>query len=497
MPPITLDIFEAYPLCPRKAFLLQRGEPVGVPHEYARIIEEQEAANRQAHRARLAEGGVVVPFGGPAEMAAGWEIVADADLSADGLHARCDFLTKLPERSRFRRFSYEPVKVIGSCRASRPDALGLAYLGLVLGEVQGRQPSAGTVVLDGDRPTKVKLSGKYKEVRRIVEVLRASPLAGTYARPDPLALLRTGYRFGDPALKDVRAFERDKLDAAPDDQVHLKLERGGSIVAESSFRLIASADGIKFDEASGPGWHAVYARPGEAKTLRRVITLHGSEGGSVDKARGRAAQWASQGFAALAVNYFTQTYEPIKGVPSQHIDIKVEVISSARDWLAARPEVDGSRFALYGVSKGAEFALLAATRYEWITAVVAVVPSDVVWEGYAADAGQNTARSSWSVGGEALPFVPLFAFDAKQEGLYRTNTERYQRSRAFHADRVAAARIPVEKTGAKLLLLASDRDEVWASGAMARSSTTSSSATRRARCPSCKRREFPRSPTGA
>ena len=137
------------------------------------VIREQAEANRQAHRARLAKGGEVVPFGGPAEMAAGREVVADAELAADGLHARCDFLTKVNESSRLGRFSYEPVKVIGTCRASRPDALGLAYQGLVLGEVQGRQPSSGTLVLLGDRPGKVKLAGKYKEVRRIVEALRA------------------------------------------------------------------------------------------------------------------------------------------------------------------------------------------------------------------------------------------------------------------------------------------------------------------------------------
>jgi len=124
--PITLDIVEAYCLCPRKAFLLSRGEPVGIPQEHARIIEEQKATNRQAHRARLAKAGEVVPFGGPTEMAAGREIVADADLTADGLHADCDFLTKVTEPSRFGRFSYEPVKVIGACRPSRPDDLGLA-----------------------------------------------------------------------------------------------------------------------------------------------------------------------------------------------------------------------------------------------------------------------------------------------------------------------------------------------------------------------------------
>ena len=128
MTPITLHIVEAYSLCPRKAFLLMTGAtPSPGPHDYEMVIREQAEANRQAHRARLAKGAEVVPFGGPAEMAAGRELVADADLTADGLHARCDFLTKVTEPSRFGRFSYEPVKVLGGCRASRSDALGLAY----------------------------------------------------------------------------------------------------------------------------------------------------------------------------------------------------------------------------------------------------------------------------------------------------------------------------------------------------------------------------------
>jgi predicted RecB family nuclease len=170
---IGTELIEAFSLCPRKAYLLMTGATaIPGPHDYEAIAREQAETNCQAHHARLAKRIEGVSSGGPAEMAAGREIVADADLTADGLHARCDFLTKVTEPSRFGRFSYEPVKVIGTCRALRPDVLGLAYQGLVLGEVQGRQPSSGMLVLAGDRPTKVKLASKYKEVRRIVEVLR-------------------------------------------------------------------------------------------------------------------------------------------------------------------------------------------------------------------------------------------------------------------------------------------------------------------------------------
>jgi hypothetical protein len=45
-------------------------------------------------------------------------------------------------------------------RASRPDALGLAYQGFALGEVLGRQPPSGPLILLGDRPCKVKPGGK-------------------------------------------------------------------------------------------------------------------------------------------------------------------------------------------------------------------------------------------------------------------------------------------------------------------------------------------------
>jgi hypothetical protein len=145
---ISSELIEAFSLCPRKAFLLMTAATASPGlHDYEVVIREQAEANRQAHFSRLAEGGEVVPFGVLSEMAAGREVVADADLTADGLHACCDFLTKVNESSRLGRFSYEPVKVIGTCRASRPDTLGLAYQGLVLGEVQGRQPSLGTLVL--------------------------------------------------------------------------------------------------------------------------------------------------------------------------------------------------------------------------------------------------------------------------------------------------------------------------------------------------------------
>jgi predicted RecB family nuclease len=169
---ITTNIVEAYSLCPRKAFLLLAGEPNPGPHEYVRMIDEQAATNRQAYQASLAKAGEL-PSVGSADLNTGAKVVADVKLAANELHVCCEFLTKVNEHSRLGRFSYEPVKAIGTRRASRQDAIGMAYQGFVLGEVQGLPPSSGTLILLGNRSTKVKLASKYKQVRRIVEALRA------------------------------------------------------------------------------------------------------------------------------------------------------------------------------------------------------------------------------------------------------------------------------------------------------------------------------------
>lgn len=170
---ITSDLVEAYSLCPRKAFLLMTGATTDPgPHAYELLIREQVEANRQARRSRLTQDGEVVPFSGPTDLAAGRDLLADAELATDVLRVRCDFLARVDVPSRLGRHGYEPVKVIGTCRASRTDALGLAYQGLVLGDVQGRQPASGTLIRLGGHPSKVQLASKYKEVRRIVDTLR-------------------------------------------------------------------------------------------------------------------------------------------------------------------------------------------------------------------------------------------------------------------------------------------------------------------------------------
>ncbi|MEL7232737.1 MAG: hypothetical protein AAGJ85_09540 [Pseudomonadota bacterium] len=49
------------------------------------------------------------------------------------------------------------------------------------------------------------------------------------------------------------------------------------------------------------------------------------------------------------------------------------------------PGADMESVGLWGVSKGAEYVLIAGERIEGIDAIAAIVPSDVVWEGWGAN----------------------------------------------------------------------------------------------------------------
>jgi predicted RecB family nuclease len=171
---ITSDHVEAYSLCPRKAFLLMTGTAMNPgPHDYELVIRAQAEANRRAHRTHLMGIGDVVPFSDPTDLSAGRDVLADTNLTTDRLQARSDFLAKTAGPTLLGHHGYQPVRVIGTCAASRADVISCAYQGLVLGEVQGQPPASATLVRLGGRPRNVPLAGRYKAVRRIVDALRA------------------------------------------------------------------------------------------------------------------------------------------------------------------------------------------------------------------------------------------------------------------------------------------------------------------------------------
>jgi uncharacterized protein len=198
--------------------------------------------------------------------------------------------------------------------------------------------------------------------------------------------------------------------------------------------------------------HGGEPRPG-------VLVLGGSEGG---RPIHLAQLLAAEGFAALALSYFGTA-----PLPRNLVEVPLDYVEEAVRWLANHPLVAGEQVGVVGSSKGAELALLAAAHLsDAFGAVVAYAPSAVAFAGIAFG-GDGRRRSSWSLRGEPLPFVPYPRRALPSLGLRGLSLAPIYRAALDNADAVAAATIPIERAGAPIMLISGDRDRMWPSSAMA------------------------------
>lgn len=354
-------------------------------------------------------------------------------------------------------------------------------------------------VLQG-RPVAVRLTGM--EPGQVVEISAER----RFGRPEPLvwrssAVFRADARgridlATDPALEG----SYDGVDGAglfwsmestqgpaPADwrtgEVRLNARVEGRVVASDMIRLIGALPAVEAEDIPGFPAAQLYHLPGGAPRPV-IVVLHGADGGTGASQRyGR--KLASLGYSVVGLPYYSPDwaeYGPPKAIPElpgSFIDIRIDQIAELRDWLRTRPDVDAGRIALFGGSKGAEFALVAASKYDWITSVVAFAPSDLVWEGWGLETIEaEGTRSSFSYQGEALPFMPYVGF---VEGLLAGpgNADLlkiHEDGRAAHPEREAAARIRVEDYPGSVMLVAGDADREWRSGQMARNVAASRAA---------------------
>lgn len=196
---------------------------------------------------------------------------------------------------------------------------------------------------------------------------------------------------------------------------------------------------------SGPGAEPYLVGDGPTG----VLVLAGSSG-RVETTR--CDVLAAAGATALSYRWFD---ESVDRVPLESFDDVLSTLHGRCD-----------RLVVLGTSRGAEAALLLGALHPEIDAVVGVSPSDVVWAALSTDRPQ---RSSWTRGGEPVPFVPYdddwegWPEQSRREaageppellGMYLSALERY-------ADRVPAARIPVERIAGEVLLTAGGDDRLW------------------------------------
>lgn len=290
-----------------------------------------------------------------------------------------------------------------------------------------------------------------------------APKYGTYDGVDPMGLFWSMLNDEGPGSQTM--FADDGLDPL---HVVLQLEIDGEV--RESRRLVRRRirPGVTRREVRERGLVGTLFLPQTEGHVGAVIVVGGSGGGLSENG---AALLASHGFAAFALAYFKE-----ESLPDQLMQIPLEYFETAIQFLGEQKEIDADRIAVQGASRGGELALLLGATIPQIRAVVALVPSGVIWLGCCSP--EAMSRPAWTYKGEPLTALAPDEDDPELQVLQAETSAKMQagepvafapgfRLTVKKATNVQAATIPVEKTRGPILLISGKADDLWPSAELA------------------------------
>lgn len=286
-----------------------------------------------------------------------------------------------------------------------------------------------------------------------IQLNKTKPVLATYSGVDSLGIF---WSMTTPTyINEALPFEIKNLIL---NTIYLHLEVDGKVISTNELQLITQTPDINCEEIRNKDLVANLYYPKNKQNLPFMIMLGGAEGG-IDGVDDYAKIISSHGYAVLALGYFN-----MENLPKTLQRIPVEYFFNAIDRAKEKPFIDTARIGIIGGSKGGEAALLIASMRKDIKGVVAVVPSNVVWQGI--PNGISSIKSSWTLNGKELPFLKAsysFSFLFKFLG----NSKQVEMCELFKTiytedkSKIEPALIKVEKINGPILLIAGKDDKRW------------------------------------
>lgn len=193
---------------------------------------------------------------------------------------------------------------------------------------------------------------------------------------------------------------------------------------------------------------------------KALIVLTGSDGG-IENAKKIAKIFSCKGYITMAIGYFK-----LKGIRKSLSLIPIEIMEEAVSILKNYKNGKVKKIAVYGWSKGAEFALVAASYIKDINLVIALNPSAYIYEGinfFKFPSGS----SSWKYKEKELSYVSMkntsglkFIQRMIKEKAFKISF-RYEE--ALKREIFEDAIIKVENIKGRILLFSVSCDEIWPS----------------------------------
>ena len=253
--------------------------------------------------------------------------------------------------------------------------------------------------------------------------------------------------------------------ASPDDPpndpfgLRVRVDVEGVTVASAELARLAMTEDVTCANVSDGGLVGYFCSKNGAPQRGAIVVFGGSEGG-IGTGQSMARYYASLGYPSLGLAYFGQS-----GVPATLADVPLEYFGTAFSWVAKQPSVAPGKLVVMGGSRGGELALILGANFSQVTAVVAQLPSGLVWPG---DSGTLADVGAWTLAGKELPYVAAWGNGTTVHEPDGVNA--FSETPAFHASIAAssqadldAATTHVESTNGPILMIAGAADDLWPS----------------------------------
>jgi predicted RecB family nuclease len=183
-PVITREVLQSYLLCKLKGHLKLKGQ-TGSPSDYETMMTRLRAkvAKGAAEKlaARRAESDVArdITITTPA-LKLGTPLILRAMIEAEGVRMEIDGLKRVDGPSKLGDFHYVPILFFEGEKVRPDQRRSLELCGLLVGDLQGKQPSHGLIVHgEGLRTSRVEFKSRPRATRRIVEEIKVLASAGS------------------------------------------------------------------------------------------------------------------------------------------------------------------------------------------------------------------------------------------------------------------------------------------------------------------------------
>jgi dienelactone hydrolase len=288
-----------------------------------------------------------------------------------------------------------------------------------------------------------------------VDLASQAPLEGSYAGIDPMGMFWS-------MTPDSRKRGMDYFNQLHPYRTTFTAEVGDGGIATAQLERTFGDSNLITQSVREQGLVGTLFHPAGASGSPGILVLGGSEGGIPEAL---AALLASHGYAAFAL-----AYHGVESLPKTFVEIPLEYFAAAFAWMRRQEQIESSRLAVVGVSKGGELALLLGATFPVVKAVVGYAASGVVYQGR----DMKHKRSSWSWQGRPVPFMPYYytpgmALRSAWRVITHTPTPLLPMHAGYLSDQrlVESASIPVEQIQGPVLLFAGKEDQIWPSATFA------------------------------